>query len=467
MPWLCGTAYLHSVLVQERRGLMRVWNLSLSIATFSLTILGTFLTRSGVIVSVHAFTRSALGPLLIGMFVVTVVSGFGLLAWRGDRLRSPGGIDAPLGREGAFLVNNVVFVGFAFVVLLGTVFPLLYEAIRNQQVTVGAPYFNTVAVPVGLALLVLMAVAPALSWRKVDAGVLWNRLAVPAWIGGLTIVGCVIGGVRGLSPLVAFGLGAFAAGSAARSLVLSVRASSRHGSGWWRGLVGRTNGGMVVHLGVVVMAVGIAASTSFVQRAELALAPGKAVQFDGHRFVFEGLRDVQSPARLQTQAAVRVDNGGVFLPAFSQFGGPQSQTVGTPAIDSGLFGDVYLTLDELSGLGQVSGSQVISNLPNGSVAIGVIVEPMLAWLWAGGLLVGLGGLLALVPGSRRRPTEPASQPPVGGGAARRAETADPFHGDTARVRDEAGDAADYDDRGAPVVTGVRSGPEVPVGMDQR
>ena len=180
LPWLCGTAYLHSVLVQERRGLMRVWNLSLSVATFALTILGTFLTRSGVIQSVHAFSESSLGPILIGFFFVVVIVGFGLIAWRGDRLRSPGGIDAPLGREGAFLLNNLLFVGFAFVVLLGTLYPLLYEAVTQQQVNVGAPFFNTIAVPVGLALLFLMAVAPALSWRKISAD---GALAAPGHSG--------------------------------------------------------------------------------------------------------------------------------------------------------------------------------------------------------------------------------------------------------------------------------------------
>ncbi|HUZ11056.1 MAG TPA: cytochrome c-type biogenesis CcmF C-terminal domain-containing protein [Acidimicrobiales bacterium] len=420
MPWLCGTAYLHSVLVQERRGLLRVWNLSLSVATFSLTVLGTFLTRSGVIQSVHAFSESSLGPLLIGFFVVTVLTGFGLIAWRGDRLRSPGGIDAPLGREGAFLLNNLLFVGFALVVLLGTVFPLLYEALRNQQVSVGAPYFNTFAVPVGLGLLLLMAVAPALSWRKIDAGVLWHRLSVPATIGVLTVAVCVIGGVRGLGPLAAFGLGAFAAASAARSLVLSVRASRRRGAGWWRGVVGRTNGGMVVHLGVVILAVGLAAATSFAQRTELALARGTVVQFDGHRFVYEGLRTLRTPARTATEAAVRVDGSGPYLPAISQFGGSQSVSVGTPAIDSGFFGDVYLTFDAVGGTGRTSGAQVIPNLPAGSVAVGVVVEPLLAWMWAGGLLIGAGGVLALVPGARRRPTDPvsaSSRVPARAGAA--------------------------------------------------
>ncbi len=223
LPWLCGTAYLHSTLVQERRGLMRVWNLSLSIATFALTILGTFLTRSGVINSVHAFSESDIGPLLIGFFFAVVIVGFGLIAWRGDRLRSPGGIDAPLGREGAFLLNNVLFVGFAFVVLLGTLYPLLYQAATQQQVNVGAPFFNTVAVPVGLTLLFLMAVAPVLSWRKINGPVLWQRLAIPVWIGVGTVVLCVVFGLRGFGTLIGFGLGAMAAASAARALVLSVR----------------------------------------------------------------------------------------------------------------------------------------------------------------------------------------------------------------------------------------------------
>ncbi len=411
LPWLCGTAYLHSVLVQERRGLLRVWNLSLSVATFALTILGTFLTRSGVIESVHAFSDSSLGPLLIGFFGVVVVVGFGLIAWRGDRLRSPGGIDAPLGREGAFLLNNLLFVGFAFVVLLGTVFPLLLEAIHHQQVTVAAPYFNTVAVPVALALLFLMAVAPALSWRTMDAGTLWGRLAVPAWAGALTVVGCVVVGVRGVEQLVAFGLGAFAAASALRSLALSVVAAHRHGTGAWRGLVGRANGGMVVHLGVVLLAVGVTAATSYAQTTELALAPGIPVHWDGHTFTYQRTVVVRSPSRTATEALVDVDGGGPFRPAITQFGGRQSEPVGTPAIDSGLWGDVYLTFRAVGGTGPASGGEDIATLPAGDVGIGVVAEPLLAWLWAGGLLMGLGGLLALWPGRRRRPTDPVSRVP--------------------------------------------------------
>ncbi len=408
LPWLCGTAYLHSVLVQERRGLMRVWNLSLAIATFALTILGTFLTRSGVINSVHAFSQSSLGPLLIGFFFAVVIGGFGLIAWRGDRLRSPGGIDAPLGREGAFLLNNVLFVGFALVVLLGTVYPLLYEALTQQQVTVGAPFFNTVAIPAGLLLLFLMAIAPVLSWRKMSGAVLWSRVAIPAWVGVGTVVVCVAAGLRGIGTLVGFGLGAMAAATVVRALVLSVRAARIRHVGWWRGLVGRANGGMVVHLGVVLLAVGIIAATSYRHEAELALHKGVVTTFDGHRFEYLGQRTVSSPSRTAQQALVKVD-GATFAPATTSFGSALS-VVGTPAIDSGLFGDIYLTFDAVGGLGATSGNQAIDNLPAGSVAIGVVIEPLVAWLWAGGLLVGIGGLLALVPGSRRRATDPASAP---------------------------------------------------------
>jgi cytochrome c-type biogenesis protein CcmF len=382
--------------------------LSLSVATFALTILGTFLTRSGVIESVHAFSESTVGPILISFFFVVVVVGFGLIAWRGDRLRSPGGIDAPLGREGAFLLNNLLFVGFAFVVLLGTLYPLLYEAVTQQQVNVGAPFFNTIAIPFGLSLLFLMAVAPALSWRKINGSVLWHRLSIPAWAGVLTVVLCVIFGRRGFAPLVGFGLGAFAAATAVRALVLSVRATRGHHVGWWRGLVGRTNGGMVVHLGVIVLAMGVIAATAYRQQTELTLAQGQTVRYDGHTFEFIGLKTVTTPSKTSDEALVKVD-GSTFTPATTNFGGALA-TVGTPAIDSGAFGDVYLTFDEVGGLGTTSGGSIVSNLPAGSVVIGVVIEPLVAWLWTGGLLIGVGGLLALVPGSRRRATDPVSAP---------------------------------------------------------
>ena len=220
---------------------------------------------------------------------------------------------------------------------------------------------------------------------------------------------CVAAGLRGVGTLIGFGLGAMAAATVARALVLSVRAARTRrmwagGAGW----SGRANGGMVVHLGVVLLAVGIIAATSYRHEAELALHQGAVTTYDGHRFEFVGLRTVTSPSRTAQQALVKVD-GTTFAPAITSFGSALS-VVGTPAIDSGFFGDVYLTFDAVGGLGATSGNQAIANLPSGSVAIGVVIEPLVAWLWAGGLLVGLGGLLALVPGSRRRATDPVSAP---------------------------------------------------------
>jgi len=243
LPWLTGTAYLHSVMVQERRGMLRVWNLSLLCATFALTILGTFITRSGVLESVHAFTESGIGPLLLGFFALVVATTVGLIAWRGDALRAPGSIESPLSRTGAFLGNNLLFGAFAFVVLLGTVFPLLVEAAQGDRIAVGNPYFERMTMPVGFALLFLMAVAPALPWGRGTVEVLSVRLRWPAIAGAAAMVLAVVLGGRGWAPTLAVGLGGFAAGGAMRHLILAVRARGL------RGLVGRSSGGMVVHVG--------------------------------------------------------------------------------------------------------------------------------------------------------------------------------------------------------------------------
>jgi len=403
LPWLCGTALVHSLVVQERRGLLRVWNLCLAIAAFSLTLLATFLTRSGIIESVHAFSASSLGPILISAFAVAVGTGFGLLLWRGDRLRSPQGIDSGLSKEGAFVLNNLVFVGFALVVLLGTLFPLAYEALNGSQVTVGAPYFSAVAVPVGLFLLMLMAVAPVLSWRVADLATIWQRLETSVWIASLLLAVLVIFGVRGLAPLSAFWLGMVAAGSALRTLARQVSLARRRGDSVLLAFSGRTSGGMVVHLGIVILATGIVAATSYVQRGELTLHPQESRNFAGHHFRFTGLREIRSPQRNSTVAVIKID-GKAFGPAVNQFGGSSSAAVGTPAIDSSWRGDIYLTLDAIGQAGSVSGPQVSPNLSAGAVAIGVSVEPLIPWIWAGGLVVGLGGILAIV-GPRRRERE--------------------------------------------------------------
>jgi cytochrome c-type biogenesis protein CcmF len=400
LPWLTATAYIHSVIVQDRRGLFRVWNLSLAIATFALTILGTFFTRSGVLVSVHAFSSSTLGPILISFFGAVVLVGAGLLAWRGDRLRAPVGVDHPLSREGLFVANNVLFVGFAIVVLLGTVFPLFYQAINGAAVSVGAPYFVTIAAPLGVVLLALMAVAPLVGWRGADARVLWGRVRTSAWVALGSVAVLVALGVRRPAEVVAAFFGVAAAGAALRTLRGTLVAALRKGEwrGWWRA---PSTAGMVVHLGVVILAMGIVTSSTFVRRNEVTLASGQSTVVDGQLVTFSGFRQVDNALESATALAVKVD-GHALAPAVTTYHGRNGQTVGTPAIDSNLLRDVYVTFDAVGGTGSASGAQVATGLAPGSVVLGVTVEPLLAWLWLGGLVVALGSLLTVV---RRRAGE--------------------------------------------------------------
>ena len=350
LPWLTATAYVHSVMVQERRGMLRVWNLSLLLATFSLTILGTFLTRSGVLDSVHAFTESAIGPMILGFFGLTVAVGVGLIGWRGDRL------------------------------------------------SVGGPYFDRMTMPVGFLLLFLMAVAPALPWRKASGEVLRQRLLWPAWAATITAVVVVALGYRGPAALLAFTLGAFAATAALRQLVLSARRSRAQGSGAWRGLIGRANGGMVVHLGVVLIAVAFAASHAYRASGEFRLTPGRSAEVAGHRVTYLGTTQVTHSNKTSMEARVRIDGGKVFSPALHEF--PfATQAIGSPSVKTGLLEDVYLTL--------VAAPEQGSR----TATIGVVVQPLIAWLWIGGGLMGVGTFLAAWPGRRRRrPTSPASAP---------------------------------------------------------
>jgi cytochrome c-type biogenesis protein CcmF len=409
IPWLTATAYLHSVVVQERRGMLRVWNLSLIVATFCLTILGTFLTRSGVINSVHSFTQSAIGPLLLGFLGVAAATGVALIAWRGDRLRTPGRMDSPVSREGAFLANNLLFAGFAFVVLLGTVFPLLAEALQQRQLSVGEPYFDRMTLPIGLALLFLMAVAPALPWRAASGEVLRGRLAMPAWAGALTMAAAAALGARGVAQLVAFGLGAFAVAGIVRQYRLGVAARRRSTQEGWAAALRSTvagnrrlYGGLVVHTGVVVIAVALAASSGYSTKREFRMRQGERVTMAGHRFTYLGSEQTETGQKRTLTARVRVDRGrerlGIYEPALSIFPNA-TQAIGTPSVRTGVLRDVYLTL-------------VSSPDGDGRVTLGVQVNPLVLWLWIGGGIVVAGTIVAIWPARRsRRGAAPASTAP--------------------------------------------------------
>jgi cytochrome c-type biogenesis protein CcmF len=389
IPWLTATAYIHSVLVQERRGMLRVWNLSLLVATFSLTILGTFLTRSGILNSVHAFSDSDIGPFLLSFFALIVVVSVGLIGWRGDKLRSPGTIDSPLSREGAFLANNVVFSVFAFVVLLGTVFPLVVEALQNRQLVVGEPFFDQLAVPTGLVLLFLMCIAPVLPWRKASGELLQQRLFWPAWAGIAALAFSVVLGATGFEALLTFTLGGFAGGAALRQLVLATR---RQG---WRGFVGRANGGMVVHIGVILIAVALAASNSYTHSQELSLKKGVVANYGGHTFELIGFRETSDDRRTEIAALVSIDGGQAYAPAVSKYKA-MGMNIGTPSVKTSFAYDLYLTLEPPV------------KVTSDAAKIKVFIKPMVMWLWIGGGLMGLGTLLSAFPGRRRRPTDPTS-----------------------------------------------------------
>ena len=391
LPWLTGTAYIHSVLVQERRGMLRVWNLSLLVATFSLTILGTFLTRSGILNSVHAFSESDIGPWLLTFFALIVVVSVGLIGWRGDRLHAPGSIDSPLSREGAFLANNVLFSVFAFIVLLGTVFPLVVEALQDRTIVVGEPFFDRLAIPIGLATLTIMAIAPVLPWRKASMETLSQRLFWPAWCGVAALAISVVVGATGIVPLSTFGLAGFAAGSALRQVVLATR---RQGL---RGFLGRTNGGMIVHLGVILIAVGLAASNSYTKSQELTLVTGQVSSFAGHTFELVDITEETTDRWIAVRAHVSLDGGQAYAPAITKYT-KMGMNVGTPSVRTGAFSDVYLTLEPPV------------RQDSNTAKIKVFIKPMILWLWVGGYLMGLGTLLALFPGRRRRPTDPVSAP---------------------------------------------------------
>ena len=408
LPWLTGTAFIHSVIVQERRGMLRVWNLSLLCATFSLTILGTFLTRSGVVESVHAFTEGAVGPWLLVFFGLVAAASIGLIAWRGDALRSPGAIDNPVSREASFLVNNLLFGALAFVILLGTVFPLIAEAWNGSRLTIGPPYFNSMGRPLGLALLFLMAVAPLLPWRKASTELLSTRLFWPAVAAVGAMALALIVGARGTAAVAAFGLGSFAGASALRQVVLACRRTA------WRGLVGRTNGGMIVHLGVVLVAVAMAASSSYRSDRTFSMKVGETVNFEGHQLTYlEPGADINE-RRVRTFAQIQIDGGQAYAPAMTSFR-QSGQVVPTPSVRTGLTEDVFLVLDQ------------VPSREDDSIRLRVVIRPLVGWLWVGGGVMALGTALALVPSNRRQRTaapdpaaagspdagaQPPSDPPV-------------------------------------------------------
>ncbi len=399
MPWLTATAYLHSVMVEEKRRLLRTWNLSLVLTTFALTILGTFLTRSGVVNSVHSFTQSAIGPLLLGYLVAIIVLSVGLMVWRMPRLADVGGLGAPLSREAIFLFQNVVFVAATLTVLLGTLYPLIAEAISGAQLSIGRPYFDRVEVPLGLALLFLMGIGPQLPWNGASRATLERQFTAPVAAAAAGAVLAVIAGISGPVAVLTYALAFFVAATVAQEFVRGVHARHvLHGEGRLEAFAnllrrsGRRYGGYIVHLGIVVIAVAVATSQSGTITVEKTLSPGDSVAAGPYTVKLAALRDAPEAQRDLLVADLVVTGNGAeqqLHPALV-FYPNATQAIGSPGIAAGARYDLYTIL------------AAYDTRAHAWATVRVLVIPLVSWLWAGGAIVGLGAVIAALPQPKRR-----------------------------------------------------------------
>ena len=408
LPWLTATAALHSALLVERKGVLKGWTITLVQASFLLTILGTFMTRSGVFNSVHSFTQSAIGPTLLAFLATSLVFSVALLATRVDRLAGEATLLGARSRDGMFLLNNLLLALFTFTVLLGTVFPLVVEAVRGVQMSVGRPYFDRMAAPLGVALLLLMGVGPALPWGTATAGQLRKAL-LPPLAGALafTALGLALG-VRNGWTLVTLAFGGYTAQVTLRELWLPLRQRmSRRGEGLARAIVEtqrqsrRRTGAYVVHAGVVLIVIAIAVSSTMGYDTEVRLRAGESADIGPYRLTFLGADQVREPHRTSLVARVEVARDGrpvaVLGPRMNHYD-TQREPIGTPAVRTGFGHDLYLSILNLDPATQTLG-------------LHALVNPMVGWIWIATFVMALGGVLALLP-SRRRPaaTVPAGAP---------------------------------------------------------
>src|SRR6185295_2263285 len=309
LPWLTATAFIHSTMVQQRKRMLRAWTMTLALATFLLTLLGTFMTRSGVFNSVHSFTQSDIGPTFLVFIGIVLFGSLALLAVRGPVLAAQEGMQSGLSREATILVNNLLFVAITFTVLLGTLWPIVSDALRGVRVSVGEPYFNSMAVPGGLAVLFLMGVGPALPWGASQPRDAVRQVGVPAGIGALVMALCAAFGLRGTAPLLTFGLAGFALSVTLRELFLPARV--RMAEKKESALVAlvrsaqrarRRFGGYIVHVGVIAVFVGVAASSAYKQHLTGTLRVGedKKLSLGGYTLALTGIENGREPHRTFT-----------------------------------------------------------------------------------------------------------------------------------------------------------------------
>jgi cytochrome c-type biogenesis protein CcmF len=443
MPWLTGTAFLHSVMIQEKRGMLKVWNASLVLATGTLAILGTFLVRSGILESIHAFGASTLGAPFLTLIGVMVAGSVALVVSRRGDLRSEHRIDSLLSREAVFLAQNLVLVALCFVVFWGTFFPLISEAVTGTKASVGPPWFSRYTVPLALVIVLLSGVGPLIAWRRASLVALQRSFALPLCAGVLTLVVLLLLGGVSKRPLALtmFALGGFVLTAVAQEYVRGTRAR-RAASGEpaplaLLGLVRRNRrryGGYLVHLGITVLFVGVAASSAFQHQRDVRLRPGQTASVGGYDLRYRTATTDLGDERIALGAVIDVRKDGKLVetlrPARNYY--PSRDVAGLGVIGrffegdatsevglrAGLRRDIWVAMQpDLSSLQRfIDEADQKFPMANGNVqgflvsalaqryrertppaTFRMIVSPMVAWIWIGGIIVLGGALVALWP----------------------------------------------------------------------
>ncbi|HSR66923.1 MAG TPA: heme lyase CcmF/NrfE family subunit [Acidobacteriota bacterium] len=406
MPWLGISAFLHSVMITEKKGMLKVWNFTLILLAFELTMFGTFITRSGVVQSVHSFARSSIGVYFVVFLAVSTIFGLFWIAYRSGSLTSEGKLRSFLSREATFLFNNWLFLAICFAVFWGTVFPMVSEAVTGEKITVSAPFFNRVTWPLGALLLVLTGICPLIAWRKASWKNFRRNFLYPV-VGGLVSGFASLAlGARGFIPLLFFSASGFVAATIFFEFFKGARARQTiRPSNFLVALRDltfmnkRRYGGFIIHGGVVLVFVGIIASSFFQREEVFTLATGESFSMPPYEFTLEGVEIRQDAEKQEFYGWLRAEKNGHFAGLYSpqiHYHFKQEQQVSEVAINSTLSEDVYVVL---SGVDQDAGQ----------VTFRVFHNPMVAFIWAGIGIMVLGGLFVMTrdkkPLSRSRVKE--------------------------------------------------------------
>ena len=434
MPWLVLTAFIHSIMVQKRRGMFRMWNVALLNIAFVLAQLGMFINRGGPVVSVHSFAASTLGVIFLVFMIASLVFAFGLFLWRMPRLKSDRAMESFLSRESAFLVNNLMFLAVMAVTLWGVLFPLFSDLARDVSVSVGAPYFDRANGPVLLGIVVMMGIGPLLPWRKASARSLKQWLVWPTVVGLLTLVVLVVLGVQRPVAILAFGVVAFVAAAISEEWWRGTAARHRSGDNWamawWRLVNGNRprHGGYIVHLSILMLGLGIIGTNFYQQRADGALELGESLVIDNYRIEYVDNGDSSRPDRIAQWAEMTVyridkDDYAVEIDTASAEGAsgftledstarPNDQYLGQIEPWHGFYIDFNMA-SVRSGIRStvVEDLYVIPRdfLTDGRVSLAVSINPLAWWLWASGPFFIIGTMIALWPQAsveRRRIRKP-------------------------------------------------------------